>query len=36
MAIMKRIMESSIMVLTEKHKNIRKEGESDDKPRETF
>jgi hypothetical protein len=35
MAIMKRIMESSKMVLTEKHKNIRKLGESDDKPRET-
>ena len=36
MAIMKRMMASSIMVLTEKHKNIRKVGESDDKPRETF
>jgi hypothetical protein len=35
MDIMKRMMESRIMVLTEKHKNIRKEGESDDKPRET-
>ena len=33
---MKGMMESRIMVLKEKHKNLRKEGENDDKPRETF
>jgi hypothetical protein len=36
MDTMKGMMESRIMVLKEKHKNIRKEGENDDKPRETF